>query len=186
MFHWKLSKLSATGKTSGGTRLPIVVHHDGEDVPLASPRPASPRRRVAGVSSCDEEMTTRSATEPISMIFATSRTPRRSWESAAAPENTTAKMLASGLMAAASVTRTGDVVRRSMMKPPTSVTIQTPVLANRAVPSSHRKARLRSGENSSVTGPQNSRGAARVNLRDVVTEISPRSVRDTVSWLVRW
>jgi hypothetical protein len=49
------------------------------------------------------------------------------------------------------------------MKPPTSVTIQTPVLANRPVPSSHRNARLRSGAKSSLTGPQNSRGAARVN-----------------------
>ena len=157
MFHWKLSKLSATGTTSGGTRLAIVVHHDGEDVPLAIPMPASPMRSVAGVSSCDDDIRTRNATEAMSRIFATRSTARRSRESAAAPENTTAKMPASGLMAAARVTRTGDVVRRSMMKPPTSVTIQTPVLANRPVPSSHRYARLRSGANSSVTGPQNSR-----------------------------
>ncbi len=51
MFHWKLSRLRATGTRSGGTRLPIVVHHDGEDVPPAMPMPASPIRSVAGVSS---------------------------------------------------------------------------------------------------------------------------------------
>src|ERR1039458_9154196 len=163
MFHWKLSTLNATGTSSGGTRLPIVVHHDGEDVPLAIPMPAIPRRRVAGVSSRVDDIRTRNATELMSRIFATSSTARRSRESAAAPENTTAKMAASGLIAAARVTRTGDVVRRSMMKPPTSVTIQTPVLANRPVPSSHRNARLRSGAKSSLTGPQNSREAARVN-----------------------
>ncbi len=153
MFHWKLSMLSATGTSSGGTRLPIVVHHDGEDVPPAIPMPASPTRSVPGVSTCADDTTTRNATEPMSRIFATSSTARRSRESAAAPENTTATMPASGPIAAAKVTRTGDVVRRSMMKPPTSVTIQTPVLANRPVPSSHRNARLRSGANSSVTGP---------------------------------
>jgi len=48
MFHWKLSMLSATGTSSGGTRLPIVVHHDGEDVPPAIPMPASPTRSVPG------------------------------------------------------------------------------------------------------------------------------------------
>ncbi len=97
----------------------------------------------------------------MSRIFATSSTARRSRESAAAPENTTARMPASGLIVVARVTRTGEVVRRSMMKPPTSVAIQTPALANRPVPSSHRNARLRSGANSSVTCPPNNRGTAR-------------------------
>src|ERR1035441_6657400 len=32
MFHWKLSRLRATGTGSGGTRLPIVAPHDGEGV----------------------------------------------------------------------------------------------------------------------------------------------------------
>jgi len=65
------------------------------------PMPASPIRSVAGVSSCVDETTTRNATEPTSRIFATSSTARRSRESAAAPENNTAKMPASGLIAAA-------------------------------------------------------------------------------------
>jgi hypothetical protein len=82
---------------------------------LATPMPASPMRRVAGVSRCDDDIKTRNATEPISRILARSSTARRSRESAAAPENTTAQMPASGPMAAARVTRTGDVVRRSIM-----------------------------------------------------------------------
>ena len=115
MFHWKLSKLSATGTTSGGTSMPTVVHHDGDEVPPATPMPAIPTRRVAGVSSFDDDTKTRNATESSSRIFARSSTPRRSRESAAAPENTTAQIPASGLIAAARVTRTGDVVRRSIM-----------------------------------------------------------------------
>ena len=82
---------------------------------LATPMPASPMRRVAGVSRCDDDIKTRNATGPISRILARSSTARRSRESAAAPENTTAQMPVSGPMAAARVTRTGDVVRRSIM-----------------------------------------------------------------------
>ena len=138
MFHWKLSTLRAKGTTSGGTRLAIVVHQDGEDVPLDIPMPAIPIRRVAGRQRSVDDMMTRNATEAVSRIFARRRMARLSRESAGAPENTTAQIPASGLMAAASVTRTGDVVRRSMMNPPTRAIIHTPVLANTAVPSSQR------------------------------------------------
>ncbi len=115
MFHWKLSTLNATGTSSGGTRLPTVVHHDGEEIPLESPMPEIPMSSVAGVSSCAEDITVRNATDPMSRSFARRRMARRSRESAAAPENTTARTPAKGLMAAASATSTGDVVRRSMM-----------------------------------------------------------------------
>ena len=163
MFHWKLSRLNAAGTSSGGMRLPSVDHHEGVEVPPAIPMPASPINSVAGDSSRDDDIRTRKATEPTSRIFATRSTARRSRESAAAPENTTASMPESGPIAAASVTRTGDVVSRSMMKPPTRVAIQTPELANRAVPSSHRNARLRSGPKSSVTCPPNKSEAASVS-----------------------
>ena len=111
MFHWKLSTLRATGTTSGGTRLATVVHHDGDDVPLDTPMPAMPMSRVVGVRFPVDDMMTRNATEAVSRIFASRRMARRSRESAAAPEKTTAQMPASGLMTAARVTRTGDVVR---------------------------------------------------------------------------
>ena len=165
MFHWKLSRLNATGISSGGTRLPMVVHQEGEDMPFEMPAPARPNSNVAGVSSCTEDTTTRKATEPARRILASSKMARRSRASAAAPENSTAKMPASGAMADAKVTRTGSFVRRSMMKPPTRVIIQTPVLANSPVASSHRNARLRSGANRSLTGPQNNTTSAPVNLR---------------------
>ena len=77
--------------------------------------PASPIRSVAGDSSFDEDIRQRKATEEMSRTFATSSTARRSRESAAAPENTTARMPPRGPIAAARVTRTGDVVSRSMM-----------------------------------------------------------------------
>ena len=59
MFHWKLSKLSATGTTSGGTRLPIVVHHDS-DVPVGYPQAGKPeeegrRRQQLGRGNYNKE-----------------------------------------------------------------------------------------------------------------------------------
>ena len=155
MFHWRLSRLKAVGTRSGGARLPTVDHHDGEDIPFEMPVPARPNSNVAGVSSCAQDITTRKAIDPASSILAISRIVRRSRESAAAPKNMTETMPASGAVVVASVTSTGSFVRRSMMKPQTSVIIQTPVFATRPVASSQRKARLRNGANSSLTSPRN-------------------------------
>ena len=115
MFHWKLSTLMATGMSSGRTRFPTVVHHEGEDVPLAMPMPATPMSSVVGERRCAAETRRRKATEPASRSLANSSTTRRSRESATAPEKATARMPASGLMSVARATSTGEVVRRSMM-----------------------------------------------------------------------
>lgn len=153
------------GTSSGGMRLPIVVHHEGEDIPLDNPAPARPTSSVAGVNIFADDITTRNAIEPTRRIFDISKMARRSRESAAAPENRTAKIPASGAIAEARVTSTGSLVRRSMMKPLTKVTIQTPTLENRPVPWSQRKARLRSGASSSLTGLHNSNRTGLVNSR---------------------
>jgi len=102
------------------------------------------------------------ATEEMSRTFATSSTARRPGSSAAAPENTTARMPREGRSR-----REGDQDRRCRQplhdEPPTRVTIQTPALANRPVASSHRNARLRRGANSSVTHPPQEMETARSN-----------------------
>ena len=60
----------------------MVVHQDGEDVPLDIPMPAIPTRRVAGVRFPVDDMMTRNATEAVSRIFARRRMARLSRESA--------------------------------------------------------------------------------------------------------
>ena len=54
----------------------MAVHQEGEDVPFDRPMPASPKRRVAGVSSWADDITTRNAHEEARRIFATSSTAR--------------------------------------------------------------------------------------------------------------
>ncbi len=154
MFHWKLSMLRATGTSEDGTRLLTVFHHDGDEVPLAIPTPARPMRSVAGVSAPAAETSTRKSAEESRISFARSRIARRSRASAAAPESDALSSPVIEVMAAASVTSTGTLVRLSMMKPLTRDRIQIPMFEKTAVPSSQRNARTPKGARREVgAGP---------------------------------
>ena len=65
------------GTSSGGMRLPIVVHHEGDDIPFDNPAPARPTSNVAGVNSFADDITTRNAIEAMRRIFAISKMARR-------------------------------------------------------------------------------------------------------------